>query len=485
MISDFLTSEIKSKQINTEVCIIGAGAAGITLALEFEKLGVDNILIEGGGLEYPTPEQLDLYDAAVGDKPYPVATSRLRYFGGSTNHWGGWSRALDDFDFNQKPYFTEKGWPISQEAVHQYYPKAAEICEIPHFEKCHNGYYQKQLTDGVIDWQNNLFTNKFFVFSPPTRFGTKYLDTISHSKHITTYLNANATELLFNGKTIEGVVAKSLDGKQLKITAKHTILAMGGLENARFMLNNHNNDFKQGVGNHADWLGRCFMDHPGFQPIDLLLPKGLNYKRHLFEDEAVMPVISMTDEALLKHQLNNFCVMLGRKKDDETLNPEYMNNPWFKQTAHPAGNYNAQFIFEPSPCKDSRITLTSEKDGLGMNKLKLDWRFNDRDFRSLEKVVKLMIQEMGVTNLGRIKWKKFFEPKTIKAIGGGMHHAGTTKMSSHPSDGVVDENCQVHETEGLFVIGNSVFPHVGFSNPTITIVALSLRLANHIKGLKS
>jgi len=251
------------------------------------------------------------------------------------------------------------------------------------------------------------------------------------------------------------------------------------------MLNNQNNYFKQGVGNHADWLGRCFMDHPGFQPINLLLPEGLKYKMHQFEEERVMPVISMTDDALLKHKLNNFCVILSRKKDDDALGPSYMKNPWFENSVNAAGNYNAQFIFEPSPCRESRITLTNEKDLLGIPKLKLDWRFNDQDFRSVEQAVKLMIKEFGLMNLGRIKWKKFFEPKTIRAIGGGMHHAGTTKMSKQAKDGVVDENCRVHGTEGLFVMGNSVFPHVGFSNPTITIVALSLRLADHIKGLES
>jgi len=294
MIHNLSNIEKNQTNLQTEVCIVGAGAAGISLALAFEKLGMDTVLLEGGGLEYPSPEQLELYDAKVGEKPYPVASSRLRYFGGSTNHWGGWSRALDDFDFNHKPYFSESGWPISRETIHQYYPKAAEICEIPNFAKCHNGYYQKHLTKGVIDWQENIFTNKFFVFSPPTRFGSRYLEDIRSSQHISTYLNATATELVFNGKKIEGLVAKSLNGKQLKIEAKHTILAMGGLENARFMLNNQSDEFTHGVGNHADWLGRCFMDHPGFQPINLLLPEGLNYKRHLFEEQPVMPVLSMT-----------------------------------------------------------------------------------------------------------------------------------------------------------------------------------------------
>lgn len=481
MIKDLKEQSKDQRVIKTEVCIVGAGAAGISMALSFHQMGINVVLLEGGGLEQPDSEERDLYDAKIGEKFYPIGASRLRYFGGSTNHWGGWSRALDSFDFSEKKYFAEKGWPISKEAVYQYYPKAAELCEIPNFERCHNGYYETQLTEGLINWGDSVFMNKFFVFSPPTRFGSKYLSVIRNSQYIDAYLHANATKLIFNGTNIEGVLAQSLTGQQLRVEAKHTILAMGGLENPRFMLNNVGEHFEDGIGNHADWLGRCFMDHSGFRPIDLLLPEGLKYKKHKFQTEPVMPVLSMNEDSLLKHQLNNFCVMFKRQKDNKVINSNYKQNPWFDNPPQTAGNYSAQFIFEPSPCKNSRVTLIDDVDALGMKKLKLDWQFNQRDFRSVEKVVELMIKEFGVMNIGRVKWKRLFEPKTISEIGGGMHHAGTTKMSSLPEDGVIDENCRVHESTGLYVMGNSVFPHVGFSNPTVTIVALSLRLADHIK----
>jgi len=205
MLHDLTEQDKDLHKINTQVCIVGAGAAGISMALAFDKLGIETVLLEGGGMDFPKPDEMDLYDAKIGEKPYPVTASRLRYFGGSTNHWGGWSRALDDFDFGEKPYFSETGWPITKQTVHQYYPKAAEICEIPHFAKCHNGYYQQQLSEGVIAWQDGGFTNKYFVFSPPTRFGKKYAEDIHSSQHINTYLHANATKLLFNGHKIEGV----------------------------------------------------------------------------------------------------------------------------------------------------------------------------------------------------------------------------------------------------------------------------------------
>lgn len=472
----------ESRTIHADVCIIGAGAAGITMALNFEKLGVKTVLLEGGGLSFPDKESLDLYDAKLGEKSYPVAASRLRYFGGSTNHWGGWSRELDDFDFTDKPYFEVPGWPISKSELDDYYSRAAEICEIPNYKQYHSGYLEQHVKDGVLPWDKSSFNNKFFIFSPPTRFGQVYLEAIKISQFVDTYLNANAYKLISNGHNIQGVEARSLNGHSLVVNAKKTILAMGGLENPRFLLNNSNSAFPNGVGNQNDWVGRCFMDHPGFQPINLLLPQKLLYKRHQFEQSPIMPVMSMTKEALLKDQLNNFCLSLTRTKGDKKWPSNYGNNPWFADQGSGYGQYRAQFIFEPSPCKESRVTLSDEKDILGQRKLKLDWRFNERDFRSLETVVEKLIKELGVRGLGRVQWHKHFEPKTIAAIGGGMHHAGATRMAESAEQGVVDKNCRVFGCEGLYVAGNSVFSHVGFSNPTLTIVALALRLSEHIKG---
>jgi len=481
MIKDLALSAERNLETSADVCVIGAGAAGITLALEFERLGIKTVLLEGGGTDFPTAEEQDLYDARTGEKSYPVSASRLRYLGGSTNHWGGWSRCLDDFDLRDKPHFEIPGWPISKTELMTFYPQAAEICQINNLTESENGFYDQNLGNALYNWGDSGFTNKFFVFSPPTRFGSHYQPALKLSEHVTTWLHANATQLIFNGSHITGVRAASLNGHQLTVTARHTILAMGGLENPRFMLHNQTDQFSNGVGNHADWLGRCFMDHPGFRPIRLLLPEGLKYKRFSHNDQPVMPVISMTDEHLMQHGLNNFCVMLRQIQHAETVNREYAQNPWFDQQQGYV-NYDAQFILEPSPNPDSRVTLTDETDRLGLRKLKLDWRFNEQDFKSVEHVIGQLIRHLGGTGTGRIQWHKFFEPEHIAQMGGGMHHGGTTRMSAAAEDGVVDEHCQVHGTRGLYVAGNSVFSHTGFTNPTLTIVALALRLAGHIKG---
>ncbi len=468
------------QKITSSVCVVGAGAAGISMALQFESMGIKTTVLEGGGLTYPKPGTHDLYDGELADKYYPLAASRLRYLGGSTNHWGGWSRQLDDFDFMSKPYFDVSGWPIKKSELQPYYQKAAEICEINNFKASHDGTLKQQVNDGVLSWQDDLFENKFFVFSPPTRFGQKYLGDLKAANHVTTFLNANATELILEKNKVIGVHAQTLSGDQISVQAQVVIVAMGGLENARFLLNQRNEHNQFGVGNQNDLVGRYFMDHPGFRPIDLMLPTGMNYRRHAFKGLPVMPVISMTEDALLEHQLNNFCILLNQKKDDANLPSNYGQNPWLKGSEK-YGTYQAQFIFEPSPCRDSRVMLSQKKDQLGWPKLKLDWRFNDRDFRSVERVIELLTQSLGQYHQGRVNWHKQFTLEHIAEIGGGMHHGGTTLMSAEESQGVVDSNCAVYGCQGLYVAGNSVFPNIGFSNPTVTIIALALRLCDHLQ----
>lgn len=470
-----------NQSIQSDVCIIGAGAAGISMAMEFEKLGINTTLLEGGGLTYPKPGTHDLYQGHLGDKFYPLEASRLRYLGGSTNHWGGWSRQLDDFDFIDKPYYDVKGWPITKSSLKADYQKAAKICQIPNFKESHDGTFKHQLKQGILPWSGADFENKYFVFSPPTRFGKVYLDTLKTAQHVKCFLHANATKLIFDdNKNLIGVNAQSLEGHALKVRAKKVVLAMGGLENPRFMLNQESDLHPQGVGNQNDLLGRHFMDHPGFRPIDLLLPSGLNYRRHEFKKHPVMPVISMNQDALLKNELNNFCILLNQKKDHEHLPSNYGENPWFEKHESYA-TYQAQFIFEPSPCRNSRVSLTDQKDMLGMKQLKLDWRFNQRDFESVNQVIRLLVKNLGEKNQGRVHWHKQFTPENIAKLGGGMHHGGTTMMANNASQGVVDTNCQVFDTPGLYVAGNSVFPNIGFSNPTVTIIALALRLCRHLK----
>jgi choline dehydrogenase-like flavoprotein len=168
---------------------------------------------------------------------------------------------------------------------------------------------------------------------------------------------------------------------------------------------------------------------------------------------------------------------------DDGIERAYFDNAWTGGLGI-AGNvvsYRLQLIFEPSPCRDSRITLSPQTDGLGLRRVNLHWAFNDYDFDMLGRSIGLINAYLGQTGLGRLRLNRPVTPENSAGrIRSGLHHMGTTRMSEDPAEGVVDRYCKLHGSENLYVAGSSVFPTVGFSNPTLTIVALACRLASHV-----
>jgi len=145
--------------------------------------------------------------------------------------------------------------------------------------------------------------------------------------------------------------------------------------------------------------------------------------------------------------------------------------------------YTLHFDAEQSPNRDSRVMLGTEKDIFGLNRLKVDWRFTDADVKSACKSFQLIAKELQLSGAGKMEIDLESLARKIKDTGVGSHHIGTTRMSSDPSQGVVDEDCRVHGIDNLYIASSSVFPTSSYANPTLTILALALRLADHIKQL--
>ncbi len=471
--------------IETDVCVVGAGPAGITLALSLAQLGRQVVLFEGGGLAPPGPEELDLYAGEVSGRKYPLRASRLRFFGGTTGHWGGWSRPLDDIDFRARPHVPYSGWPIDRNELAPWYARAHEWLEIPandYFEE-HRPPFASNLFPGTLG-----LTTRYFRFSPPTRFGTAYRDQVAQDDRIRCYLGANATGLARAGENrIDAIQASSLQGRKVECRARYVVLAMGGIENARFLLNTDERG-DAAIGNHSDWLGRGFMDHPGWSPGTVISRDNLAYHQFMHDDQMVMPVLGIADDVLMREPVANCCGILHPISFDDAIEKDYFRNPWAGGfgAAGEVSSYRLQLIFEPTPCRESRVRLTDERDALGLRRTDLHWTFNDYDFEMLDRSIMLINAYLGQTGMGRLKLVKPVNEANVKAfIGTGLHHMGTTRMSADPADGVVDADCRVHGFDNLYVAGSSVFPTVGFSNPTLTIVALACRLAQKIGGESS
>jgi choline dehydrogenase-like flavoprotein len=147
-----------------------------------------------------------------------------------------------------------------------------------------------------------------------------------------------------------------------------------------------------------------------------------------------------------------------------------------------SNNYTLDFHSEQMPNLDSRIRLTDQRDRLGMPRLHLDWRYTPLDVRTVRDSLRVIAEEFARTNVGRLSFEDDEVERAIRREGAyGGHHIGTTRMSDSPSQGVVDRNCRVHGLDNLYIASSSVFPTSSQANPTLTIVALALRLASHVR----
>jgi choline dehydrogenase-like flavoprotein len=381
-----------------------------------------------------------------------------------------------------KAHIPHSGWPIRHETLFPWYADAHRWLQIDKPE-----YYEGVAPDFASQLLPSEYgvTTKYFRFSPPTRFGEVYLHDVSEQSQLHCVLNATAVQLscASDGRATS-LTARSLDGEELTVRAEQFVVAMGGIENARFLLACADEN-KSIPWQTADWLGRGFMDHAGWQVGQVLARADLRYQQFGAQPDLVMPVLAIEEELLATEGLINCCLMLKPVPKITGIDSAYALNPWVtkQQSEDQIGGYRASIIWEPSPCRTSRITLSDRRDSLGVRRLNLHWDFNANDFKMLDASISHLNRYLHLTHSGRLKLEKPVNQKTMTArIGNGWHHMGTTRMSANTETGVVDEHCRIHQSPNVYVAGSSVFPSVGFSNPTLTITALACRLAAHLAG---
>lgn len=490
--------------LDTDLAIIGAGAAGITLARALADAPFRICLIESGGLE-PDEATQALAGGENAGLPYgPLEATRLRQLGGTTNHWGGWCRPLDALDFEERDWVPMSGWPISRADLDPYYPAAAEICEAGPFA-----------FDDVAGWEEKLGTSGFALptramerrviqFSPPTRFGDRYRTDLLSAPRLRTLIHANVVEIETsdNAREVTGLALATLDGRRSHITARRYVLAAGGIENARLLLLS-NRVQSVGLGNGHDMVGRCFMEHPHVYSLgNLVLPDLASVPPMLLQDQWVdglgLRGNLMPSAAFQRTQrLQNATFTLGiAKQFDTRADAEADSTPLAApmidvlRAAAPGAFAARPFGLrlgiggagEQQPNKDSRVTLSDRRDALGLPVARLEWRLTAADKTSLLRNLRALGAEFAAAGLGRLHVT--LPPGDVwpSDLTGGNHHMGTTRMAADPRQGVVDANCRVHGIANLHVAGSSVFPTSGAANPTLTLVALALRLADHLRS---
>ena len=496
--------------IEGDICIIGAGTAGISMALDW--IGTPNkvILLEGGGFEYDDKVQ-DLYDGeTTGQKYYPLKSTRLHYFGGTTGHWAGMCSPFDNIDFIKRDWVPESGWPISRKDLDPYYARAQEKLQLGPYNYDYN-YWKEELpnlTSFPLD--EKVVWNKMWQYSL-ARFGNLYADTITKAQNIHLYTYANVVDIITNDTISETkeVIVKNHAGKTHTVRAKHFILACGAIQNARLLLAS-NTQAAQGLGNDNDIVGRYFMEHIEHSSAELWLSKPFPTDLYTWDfgvskasAELAITEETQTENKILNGTVSLFPLTFGRsmKSEMDTWNDRdprkslerFIND--MSEAAKASKEINTGSIsralqmntrIEQAPNRNSRVTIGSEKDELGVPKTNLNWELTELDKRSIRRIYQILGQQMGIAELGRIRLKEFLRDENDNSwpadLNAGWHHMGTTRMSDDPKRGVVTANCQVHGISNLYVAGSGCYVTSGAPNPTLTLVALSLRLSDYVKG---
>ena len=541
--------------LSCDVCIVGGGAAGISIAKELAATSWRVFVLEGGARK-ETPQARSLYRGFTDpDSSHePLEENRRRQLGGTTSVWGGRCVLFDEIDFEKREWVGRSGWPFAKSEIDPYYARAMRLCEAGQCQFRPEEALPGTQPEMIAGFDGGAVVSSALErWGPPTRFGTRYYRDLRSSTNVTAFLNANCIHLQLNsvGDRIKQIEVASFAKNRFMVKARLFVLACGGLETARLLL--ASNDVKRhGIGNHSDKLGRYYMSHlHGAVAVASLRnhTKGFLYD---FETDREQVYCRrrfwITPEAQRKNEMLNFIAYFFRPSltdvthRDALLSTIYLakllstavSRSRFDQLpsvfrrdrsllefhlktalAHlpslirpimgilkdrflskrrvpmilPPKSKNSYYLFyqsEHAPNFHSRVFLDSEKDCFGMPRLRVKVAFSDIDAHTVLRAHQLIKEQFETTNTGELHYDKMALVKEVehqtRHFNSAGHQLGTTRMSVDADDGVVDIDCKVHGVENLYVAGGAVFPTSSHANPTLTVVALALRLADKLQN---
>lgn len=559
MIIDARTID-QDDELETDVCIVGAGLAGITLAREFIGSDFRVALLESGGFE-PDEATVSLSQGESVGQPYDrLDGARYRGFGGNSRTWhvdlgdsdtGVRLCPLDAIDFEARDWLPHSGWPFDLRHLEPYYARAHEVFKIGPYAY-DPATWSDPRTTPILPLPSGRVESTMFQFGRGDVFFDEYRTEVLRSSNVTAYLYANVLGLDTGGggQRVDRVRIGCLPGgtfvflpaggalhrtrvaplpkSEFSVKARIVILAAGGTENPRLLLLS-DAVHQHGIGNQHDLVGRFFMEHAHLWsgkivPSDpQLLDEVDLYRIHTAAGVPVMAKLTLTDETLRRERLPNYCVSIhphtfapkgvesaGRlasgirrrtvprdvgqhllnvvtgvtdvsRKVQQKLTTRITRGPRKRvDDRNAVRGFRLNHMSEQVPNPGSRVTLADDRDALGLPRVRLDWRLSPLDIRTIIRAQEIIDEELRRANLGYLQID-LDDDTPPRSIHGGWHHMGTTRMHRDPRQGVVDEHSKVHDVANLYVTGSSVFPTVGYANPSLTICALALRLADRIK----
>tara|TARA_B100001057_G_C22824176_1_gene940680 strand:- start:462 stop:1901 length:1440 start_codon:yes stop_codon:yes gene_type:complete len=478
MVKDF--SDIEENSFY-EILVIGAGAAGITLSLELENSKYKVALIEAGDLKNNIENQKLMEMETDGPlKHPPLETVRARQFGGTTNLWGAGLVKFDEIDFMDRPNINIDGWPISFAEIEPYYERAKEYLKVSKESFSNNSMLSsindKLLNNDVVE-QKNILRHK-----SGSNFRKMYLDRFQKSDNITLFLNSTLSDISINNKNIKYVEISNQYQLKKRIKCKTVVLCCGGVENTRLLLN-FNKKNKYNIGNVQNALGNYYSTHINLINGTLLTSDRINNNyADLNNYVSERKYLTLKNQFIYENNLLNVKIHF-EKLNNINLLPKFFNevSTLISSKAKKLNKYYLNSQFEQTPCKTSSIKLIEEKDIFGLYKAKIYFDINSSDIDVFNLTYKNLAIIFGALNIGRFHYENV-KNVIYRDVIGGSHHIGTTRMITKNYGGSVDKNLNVTGTNNLFCVSSSCFPTPGHANPTFTIIALSIKLADYIKN---
>ena len=532
--------------LQADVCIIGAGPAGIALALDLSERGFSVLMLESGFMKEDSRTQ-QLYEGEVVDDRLhsPPDKYRQRRFGGSSAIWGGRCMPFDPLDFETRDHVPHSGWPISYGDLLPYYPRANELSEAGRFSYRAEDALGSDALPLIRGFDSQrVLTNGLERFSCPTHFGSRYEKQLCLAPHVKVLLGANCTGIRLQpqGNAVRTVEVTTLAGTRFSAICRATVLAVGGLETARLLLASRD-VAPRGIGNFHDVVGRYYMCHMAGNVGRLtisgppqnvrhgyeLTPEGIYCRRRLAVAPAEQRRLGLANAVARLHfpritdpvHRNGVLSGLflarrlisyeyGKRLNDgnrATTAADYVRHllnvatdpvdttaflmHWLSHRSlaerkYPSvilrnrtNRFSLEMHGEQIPQAQSRVMLSDKVDALGMPQLRVDWRYSPADIDSIRGTLDVLSQEFAASGVARFEYDAESLEEDLTRFGAyGGHHIGTTRMGTDERTSVVNAQCQVHSVNNLFVAGSAVFPTSSQANPTLTLIALSLRLGH-------
>jgi|TARA_B110000438_G_C15803270_1_gene646134 choline dehydrogenase-like flavoprotein len=473
-----------------DLIIVGSGPAALSLYFDLNDK-MDILMLEAGDV-LPSQESQNIYKGKItGDPYYDLDQTRLRMLGGSSNHWGGFARQLDEIDFH--PRHDSSQWPLQKNELDEFSDRAKDFLGVkrsPHGEKILSDQIKKVSMGYATAGQLGIDYRK----------GLEKYDNVLTNAYCTNFLMNEANE-------VYAIEAQNTSRNKFQFKANKFAIALGGIENSRFLLHNQEILGKRFIREDRT-LGHYWADHPhiyighmfGLQSDAFLDHEDSSFGRYTTQSRFAF--FAPTAKFLKKNDCNNFCFRVARAHWDTDLKQQIVNlaceAPKIGKKLFEAMNlnlmcsYKIEVEIELEPSFKNFISLDhTSKDPYGIPRVKHSWNVNFNKYKKDLNAYEKFFEELGTIyatkNYGRAKYDlPYLERDFTKSFDypGGHHHMGGTRMALERERGIVNKNNELFDHKNIFILGSSVFSTFGWSNPTLSIVQLSMRAAKYILDTK-